>query len=84
MKKAKRRSPRAATAIDVYIGTRMRDRRTELRMSQAALAKELGISFQQIQKYETGTNRVSAARLFSICKSLKVPLASMFEHDPRA
>jgi transcriptional regulator with XRE-family HTH domain len=51
-------------------------------MSQHALAKALGITFQQIQKYENGTNRISAARLFEICKALKVPLSSMFERDP--
>jgi transcriptional regulator with XRE-family HTH domain len=54
-----------------------------LEMSQHALAKALGITFQQIQKYENGTNRVSAARLFEICKALKVPLSSMFERDPK-
>jgi transcriptional regulator with XRE-family HTH domain len=84
MKKTKKRSPRAATAVDDYIGARMHDRRTELGLSQAALAEKLGVSFQQIQKYESGVNRVSAARLFEICKALKVPLASMFERDPTA
>jgi transcriptional regulator with XRE-family HTH domain len=64
------------------IGARIRERRHDLEMSQHALAKALGITFQQIQKYENGTNRVSAARLFEICKALKVPLSSMFERDP--
>jgi transcriptional regulator with XRE-family HTH domain len=44
----------------------------------------LGVSFQQVQKYENGTNRVSAARLFAICKALNVSLSSMFERDPQA
>ena len=51
-------------------------------MSQERLGKELGVSFQQIQKYESGKNRVSAARLFVICKALNVSLSSMFERDP--
>ena len=83
MKKAKKKvSPRTATAVDAYIGTQMRDRRTALGLTQEALGRKLGVSFQQVQKYESGTNRVSAARLFDICKALKTPLASMFERDP--
>jgi transcriptional regulator with XRE-family HTH domain len=83
MKKAKRKiSPRSASAIDRYIGARMREQRLELKMSQERLGQELGVSFQQIQKYESGKNRVSAARLFVICKALNVSLSSMFERDP--
>jgi transcriptional regulator with XRE-family HTH domain len=86
MKKAKRKSasPRSATAIDAYIGARMRERRIALSMSQAELSKVLGVTFQQIQKYEKGVNRVSAARLFDICKALNVSLSSMFARDPNA
>jgi transcriptional regulator with XRE-family HTH domain len=85
MKKAKRKSsPRSGSAIDRYIGARMRAQRLALKMSQEQLAKELGVSFQQIQKYEKGVNRVSAARLFEICKALKVSLSWMFERDPKA
>jgi len=86
MKKAKPKkgAPRSAPAVDAYIGARMRERRHELKMSQHALGKVLGVSFQQIQKYESGQNRVSAARLFDICKVLNVSLASMFERDPQA
>jgi transcriptional regulator with XRE-family HTH domain len=51
-------------------------------MSQERLGQELGVLFQQIQKYESGKNRVSAARLFVICKALNVSLSSMFERDP--
>ena len=71
--------PRAVTAIDAYIGARMRERRIALQLSQPSLSEKLGITFQQIQKYETGVNRVSAARLFDICEALDVSLASMFE-----
>lgn len=53
-------------------------------MSQELLSEQLGVSFQQIQKYESGKNRVSAARLFDVCKVLNVSLASMFERDPTA
>ena len=60
----------------------MREQRLALNMSQAKLGGELGVSFQQIQKYESGVNRVSAARLFEICKALNVSLSSMFERDP--
>jgi transcriptional regulator with XRE-family HTH domain len=57
----------------------MREQRLALSISQHQLGKQLGVSFQQIQKYESGKNRVSAARLFDICKALNVSLASMFE-----
>ena len=85
MKKTKRKSasPRSANAIDAYIGARMRERRHALNISQADLGKKLSVSFQQIQKYEKGVNRVSAARLFDICKALNVSLSSMFERDPK-
>jgi transcriptional regulator with XRE-family HTH domain len=82
--KTKKATPRTATAVDTYIGAQMRDGRTALGLSQEALGKKLGVSFQQVQKYEKGVNRVSAARLFEICKALKMPLASMFERDPTA
>jgi transcriptional regulator with XRE-family HTH domain len=62
----------------------MRERRLALNISQNQLGKELGVSFQQIQKYESGRNRVSAGRLFEICKALNVSLSSMFERDPQA
>ena len=86
MKKAKRKSasPRSPNAIDEFIGARMRVRRQALGISQADLGKTLGVSFQQIQKYESGKNRVSAGRLFDICKALNASLSSMFERDPKA
>jgi transcriptional regulator with XRE-family HTH domain len=61
----------------------MRERRLTLNMSQDQVGKELGVSFQQVQKYEKGVNRVSASRLFEICRILNVSLASMFERDPK-
>jgi DNA-binding transcriptional regulator YiaG len=83
MKKAKRKrtSPRSATAADAYIGAQMRKRRLAVKMKQEDLAKALGVTKQQVQKYEAGQNRVSAARLFDICGVLKVSLSSMFKPD---
>jgi transcriptional regulator with XRE-family HTH domain len=66
-------------AVDQYIGARMREGRRAINMTQANLGEKLGVTFQQIQKYEKGRNRVSAARLFEICEALEVSLASMFE-----
>ena len=57
----------------------MREGRRKLNMTQEGLGEKLGVTFQQIQKYEKGRNRVSAARLFVICEILDVSLASMFE-----
>jgi transcriptional regulator with XRE-family HTH domain len=74
------KSPRSVNAlVDGYIGIRMRERRIALQMSQSELGSKLGVSYQQVQKYENGANRVSAARLFDICEALELPLASMFE-----
>ena len=86
MKKAKRKtkSPRASSAVDQYIGARMRECRRAINMTQANLGEKLGVTFQQIQKYEKGRNRVSAARLFEICEALEVPLTSMFERKLKA
>ena len=70
---------RRATSTDKNIGNRVRMRRLELRMSQQTLAKQLGITFQQVQKYENGTNRVSAGRLERISEVLEVPILFFFE-----
>jgi DNA-binding XRE family transcriptional regulator len=77
-------SPRTISAVDIYIGARMRERRLALNLSQAGLGEVLGVSFQQVQKYEGGKNRVSAARLFDICRILNLSLSSMFERNPQA
>lgn len=61
----------AVDPVDVAIGTRIRSRREELRITQAQLAAGAGVTFQQIQKYERGVNRVSAARLLQIAAVLK-------------
>ena len=82
--KAKKASPRSINAVDIYIGARMRERRLALNLSQAGLGEVLGVTFQQVQKYEGGKNRVSAARLFEICRILNLSLSSMFERNPQA
>ena len=79
MKKAKKKvSPRTATAVDAYIGAQIRDRRTALGLSQEALGRKLGVSFQQVQKYEGGANRVSASRLSAMADILSVPISYFF------
>lgn len=69
--------PRAPSAIDHHIGARMRARRQELGMAQDQLARLIGVTFQQVQKYEKGVNRVSAAALYRICTALELPLAAL-------
>src|SRR5690606_2569225 len=65
--------------VDVHVGKRIRHRRWMLGMTQQQLAEHVGIKFQQIQKYETGMNRVSASRLWDIASCLTVPVAYFFE-----
>lgn len=68
--------------IDIHVGGRIRLRRNMLGMSQEKLGEGLGITFQQIQKYEKGTNRVGASRLQAISTILNVPIAFFFEGAP--
>lgn len=70
--------------IDIHVGSRIRLRRTMLGMSQEKLGESLGITFQQIQKYEKGTNRVGASRLQNISGILNVPVSFFFEDAPGA
>lgn len=65
--------------IDIAIGTRLRLRRLALGLSQETLARALGVTFQQIQKYERGTNRVFASRLYHLSRILRVPPSYFFE-----
>jgi len=65
--------------VDVHVGKRIRHRRWLVGMTQQQLAESVGIKFQQIQKYETGMNRVSASRLWDIATSLSVPVSFFFE-----
>ena len=68
-----------AHVVDVHVGKRIRQRRWLVGMTQQKLAEAVGIKFQQIQKYETGANRVSASRLWDIADALDVDVAFFFE-----
>ncbi|MCJ2091590.1 helix-turn-helix domain-containing protein [Methylobacterium sp. J-072] len=76
--------PKQTTAIDHGVGSRIAFLRAANGLSQSALASALGVSFQQVQKYETGKNRVGAGRLQAIAERLGVPVASFFEPEPEA
>jgi transcriptional regulator with XRE-family HTH domain len=67
---------------DLHVGAKVKHRRKQLDMSQSALASALDLSFQQIQKYEKGTNRVSASMLFDISRVLNVPISYFFSDIP--
>lgn len=65
--------------VDLHVGARIRMRRKILGVSQERLAEDLGLTFQQIQKYERGANRVSASKLYEIARSLQSPIGFFFE-----
>ncbi len=69
--------------VDIHVGQRIRMRRLMVGVTQTQLADELGLTFQQVQKYEKGTNRVSASKLYAICKVLTVPPEYFFEGLPK-
>ncbi len=73
---------KAPNPIDIHVGSRVRLRRMMLGLSQEKLGESLGITFQQIQKYEKGTNRIGASRLQNIATVLKVPVSFFFEDAP--
>ncbi|MEO1293755.1 MAG: helix-turn-helix transcriptional regulator, partial [Pseudomonadota bacterium] len=62
-----------ANDIDVHVGLRLRQRRWMLGLTQQQLGERIGIKFQQVQKYETGQNRISASRLYELATALEVP-----------
>src|SRR5580698_8474418 len=70
---------RRAQRVDAHVGSRVRMRRMLLRMSQEKLGRSLGLTFQQVQKYERGVNRISAGRLHEIAHILRVPVDFFFE-----
>jgi transcriptional regulator with XRE-family HTH domain len=72
-------SKRAPNSIDKHVGSRVRMRRLMLGMSQEQLGEALGLTFQQVQKYEKGTNRVGASRIQEISEILQVPVSFLFE-----
>jgi hypothetical protein len=69
-------------AVDRHVGLRVRGRRLVLGISQTALADALGVTFQQVQKYESGKNRIAPSRLAAIASFLKVPIPFFFEDGP--
>ena len=77
---------RTATEVDAYVGSQLKILRKSAKLSQTQLANKVGVTFQQIQKYECGANRVSAARLFELSEALSVPIQYFYEglgsHDP--
>jgi DNA-binding XRE family transcriptional regulator len=75
-------SKKKPNPIDIHVGSRVRLRRMMLGMTQEKLGESLGITYQQIQKYEKGTNRIGASRLQHIATILKVPVAFFFEDAP--
>jgi|ERR1700676_277376 len=78
-------SARSSGKYDIELGRRLRLRRVEQKMSQSELADMLGVSFQQVQKYEKGVNRVGAARLQQVATALNVPVTFFFDDvDARA
>jgi transcriptional regulator with XRE-family HTH domain len=68
--------------VDIHVGTRMRQRRSLLGMSQATVGDAVSLTFQQIQKYERGSNRIGSSRLFEFAKVLDVPVSYFFDEMP--
>jgi transcriptional regulator with XRE-family HTH domain len=76
------RSSRKPNPIDAHVGTRVRLRRMLLGMSQEKLGEHLGLTFQQVQKYEKGVNRIGASRLFDLSRVLGVPVQFFYDEAP--
>jgi transcriptional regulator with XRE-family HTH domain len=77
-----RRGDDLADPVDIHVGRRLRQRRALLGISQDKLGRAVGLTFQQIQKYERGANRVGASRLLQLSRALAVPIAYFFEDAP--
>ncbi len=73
---------RSANPIDIHVGERIRKRRRALGVSQDWLAEQLGLTFQQVQKYERGANRVSASKLYQVARALQASIPYFFEGLP--
>ncbi len=79
---AEERSSRRPNPVDIHVGSRVRLRRMMLGMSQEKLGERLGLTFQQVQKYEKGINRIGASRLFDLAQVLAVPVQFFYEEAP--
>ena len=87
MAKSKSRHGRGTgipSPIDVHVGARVRRRRTLLGMTQTNLSDAIGVSYQQMQKYERGMNRIAASRLLDLSRLLEVPIQHFFDDMPAA
>ncbi len=80
----KRVSKGTADPIDRYVGSRVRVRRLGLGMSQTTLGQAIGVTFQQVQKYENGSNRVSASNLYKMAKAMGVDVGYFYDGMPRS
>lgn len=80
--KARKRTPGVPHPVDVHVGSKVRQRRTLLGMSQEKLGEALGLTFQQVQKYERGANRIGASRIYELSRILDVPVSYFFEDIP--
>ena len=81
MTKMKKTSAKSPNSTDAYVGSRVRMRRKVLGMSQEKLGEQLGITFQQVQKYEKGANRIGASRLQTISQVLDMPISYFFPQE---
>ena len=81
---AEAKNARRPNPMDIHVGSRVRLRRMLLGMSQEKLGDNLGLTFQQVQKYEKGINRIGASRLFDLSKTLGVPISYFYEDAPVA
>jgi len=79
MKNKSQHAPRSPNPVDIHVGTRVRLRRQLLKMSQEKLGNQLGVTFQQVQKYERGTNRVGASRLWRMAQVMDVPVSFFYD-----
>lgn len=77
-----RREPGSPHSIDVHVGQRLRALRRQGHVSQEALAWDVGVSFQQLQKYEAGANRISASKLYLLARSLRCSIADFYDGLP--
>lgn len=78
-RKTQRKTRGKPNAVDIHVGNRVRQRRTLLGLSQERLAAALDLTFQQVQKYERGANRIGAGRLYQLARALDVPVSYFFE-----
>ena len=80
-RKLRDEAPKRPKQVDAHVGSKIRNRREELGLSQMSLGEQVGVSFQQLQKYEAGINRVGASRLAALAKALQVPISYFFPED---